>query len=71
MRGARTPQVARQHLHEEIDNQTRHGFSKLAMIDKQDGPGLGYCGFGVAGTAEGDLPEFGYRLLPMRPRQGN
>ena len=64
MRGVRTPEVARQHLQEEIDNQAEHGFSKLAVIDRQDGRVLGYCGFGIADTAEGELIEFGYRLLP-------
>lgn len=64
MRGARTPEVARQYLQEEIDNQAQHGFSKLAVIDKQHGRVLGYCGIGIADTSEGPLIEFGYRLLP-------
>ena len=61
--GAMSPDRARARLKELIALYEAHGFSKLAMADKNSGRLIGYCGFGLD-TIEGrPTPELGYRLI--------
>jgi ribosomal-protein-alanine N-acetyltransferase len=60
--GALTPDAARKRLRSFIALHETHGFSKLAVVEKESARVIGYCGFGLE-TIEGEpSPELGYRL---------
>ena len=45
-----------------IDLYQTHGFSKLALVEKQNRRLIGYCGFGLEPIDGPPISEFGYRL---------
>ena len=45
-------------LVQEIGHQRQHGFCRWAVIDQQEGPVIGFCGF----VSRGDGVEMGWRL---------
>ena len=61
-RGTRSASNAKQVLREDIQQQDTFGFSKYALIDKQDDEIVGYCGLGTMEIEDQSLTELGYRL---------
>ena len=60
--GTLNPDQAKAKLNRYIDLQEARQFSKWAVLAKDDGSLVGYCGFGLIPVAGRLEPELGYRL---------
>lgn len=60
--GALSPVAAREKFCGLVALYERHGFSKLAIVEKASAQLIGYCGFGLEPVEGEPSPELGYRL---------
>jgi RimJ/RimL family protein N-acetyltransferase len=62
--GALGADAAREKFRGYLSLHATHGFSKLAVLHKEGGRLIGYCGFGLETIEDAPSPELGYRLTP-------